>query len=153
MTELIVGQKAPAFEGFDQNGNSVKLDDFKGKKLVLYFYPKDNTPGCIKEACSFRDNYNDMISKGFYVIGVSADSEKSHQKFTEKFQLPFPLIADTERTILEAYGAFGEKKMYGKSFMGIKRSTFIINEEGLIEKIVKKVDTKDSASQIVKLYE
>lgn len=153
MNELIVGQKAPAFEGFDQNGNKVKLDDFKGKKLVLYFYPKDNTPGCIKEACSFRDNYNDMISKGFDVIGVSADSEKSHQKFTEKFQLPFPLIADTERTILEAYGAFGEKKMYGKSFMGIKRSTFIINEEGLIEKIVKKVDTKDSASQIFKLYE
>ncbi len=153
MTELIVGQKAPAFEGFDQNGNSIKLDDFKGKKLIIYFYPKDNTPGCIKEACSFRDNYNDMISKGFDVIGVSADSEKSHQKFTEKFQLPFPLIADTERTILEAYGAFGEKKIYGKSFMGIKRSTFIINEEGLIEKIVKKVDTKDSASQIFKLYE
>ena len=153
MAELITGQKAPYFEGIDQNGQRIKLDDFKGKILVLYFYPKDNTPGCTKEACSFRDNYKDMISKGFAVIGVSADSEKSHQKFAEKFELPFPLIADTEKIILEAYGAFGEKKMYGKTFLGIKRSTFIINEEGQIDKIIKKVDTKDSALQIFKFYE
>lgn len=153
MTEIIAGQKAPFFEGTDQNGKLVKLDDFKGKKLVLYFYPKDNTPGCTKEACSFRDNYNDMISRGFAVIGVSADSEKSHLKFAAKFELPFPLIADTEKKILEAYGVFGEKLMYGKTFMGVKRSTFIIDEEGIIENVIKKVDTKDSASQIFKLYE
>ena len=153
MAELIVGQKAPYFEGIDQNGERINLEDYRGKKLVLYFYPKDNTPGCTKEACSFRDNYKDMISKGFAVVGVSADSEKSHQKFAEKFELPFPLIADTEKIILEAYGAFGEKKMYGKTFLGIKRSTFIIDEEGQIDKIIKKVDTKDSASQIFKFYE
>lgn len=152
MAEIKEGHKAPHFEGTDQNGNTISLNNFKGKKLVLYFYPKDNTPGCTKEACSFRDNYNEMLEKGFAVVGVSADSEKSHQKFAEKFNLPFPLIADTERTILEAYGAFGEKKMYGKTFLGIKRSTFIINEEGIVEKLIKKVDTKDSASQIFKVF-
>lgn len=153
MAEIVAGQKAPDFRGTDQNGNIVKLEDYKGKKLILYFYPKDNTPGCTKEACSFRDNYNDMTSKGFDVVGISADSESSHKKFTEKFSIPFPLIADTERTILEAYGAFGEKKLYGKTFLGIKRTTFIIDEEGIVEKVIKKVDTKDSASQIYKLFE
>lgn len=153
MAEIKEGMKAPYFEGTDQNGNKINLNNYKGKKLVLYFYPKDNTPGCTKEACSFRDNYDDMKSKGFDIVGVSADSEKSHQKFAEKFDLPFPLIADTDREILESYGAFGEKKMYGKTFMGIKRITVIIDEEGLIEKIIKKVDTKDSASQIFKVYE
>ncbi|MEE4117064.1 MAG: thioredoxin-dependent thiol peroxidase [Marinilabiliaceae bacterium] len=153
MAEIIAGQKAPYFEGTDQNGNTIKLDDYKGKKLVLYFYPKDNTPGCTKEACSFRDSYSEMISKGFDIVGVSADSEKSHQKFADKFELPFPLIADTKKTIMEAYGTFGEKKMYGKSFLGVKRTTFIINEEGVVEKVIKKVDTADSASQIFKLYE
>lgn len=153
MAEIIAGQKAPYFEGTDQNGNTIKLDDYKGKKLVLYFYPKDNTPGCTKEACSFRDSYTEMISKGFDIVGVSADSEKSHQKFADKFELPFPLIADTKKTIMEAYGTFGEKKMYGKSFLGVKRTTFIINEEGVVEKVIKKVDTADSASQIFKLYE
>lgn len=153
MAEIIAGQKAPYFEGTDQNGNTIKLDDYKGKKLILYFYPKDNTPGCTKEACSFRDSYTEMISKGFDIVGVSADSEKSHQKFADKFELPFPLIADTKKTIMEAYGTFGEKKMYGKSFLGVKRTTFIINEEGVVEKVIKKVDTADSASQIFKLYE
>jgi peroxiredoxin Q/BCP len=153
MAEIKEGQKAPYFEGKDQNGNKISLDNYKGKKLVLYFYPKDNTPGCTKEACSFRDNYTEMTNAGFDVVGVSADSEKSHKKFADKFELPFPLIADTDKEILDAYGAFGEKKMYGKSFMGIKRTTYIINEEGIVEKVIKKVDTKDSASQIFKIYE
>ena len=153
MAEIVAGDKAPEFEGRDQNGQTVKLSDFKGEKLVLYFYPKDNTPGCTKEACSFRDNYQEMISKGFKVVGVSADSEKSHQKFAEKFDLPFPLIADTDKNIMESYGTFGEKKMYGKTFLGVKRTTFIIDEDGTVEKVIKKVDTKDSASQIFKLYE
>lgn len=153
MAEIKEGQKAPYFEGSDQNGNKISLDNYKGRKLVLYFYPKDNTPGCTNEACSFRDNYTEMKSSGFEVVGVSADSEKSHMKFAEKHKLPFPLIADTDRKILEAYGAFGEKKMYGKSFMGIKRTTYIINEDGIVEKVIKKVDTKDSATQIFKIYE
>ncbi len=152
MAEIKEGQKAPYFEGSDQNGNKISLDNYKGRKLVLYFYPKDNTPGCTNEACSFRDNYTEMTNSGFDVVGVSADSEKSHMKFAEKFKLPFPLIADTDRKILEAYGAFGEKKMYGKTFLGIKRTTYIINEEGIVEKVIKKVDTKDSASQIFKTY-
>lgn len=152
MAEIKEGQKAPYFEGSDQNGNKISLDNYKGRKLVLYFYPKDNTPGCTNEACSFRDNYTEMTNSGFDVVGVSADSEKSHIKFADKYKLPFPLIADTDRKILEAYGAFGEKKMYGKTFLGIKRTTYIINEEGVVEKVIKKVDTKDSASQIFKIY-
>jgi peroxiredoxin Q/BCP len=153
MTELKEGQKAPFFQGKDQNGNNISLDDFRGKKLVLYFYPKDNTPGCTNEACNLRDNYDDLIERGFAIVGVSPDSEKSHQKFAGKHNLPFPLIADTEKKILSDYGAWGEKKMYGKSFMGVLRKTFIINEEGLIEDVIKKVDTKNHADQIYKLYE
>jgi peroxiredoxin Q/BCP len=153
MTELKEGQKAPFFQGKDQNGNNISLDDFRGKKLVLYFYPKDNTPGCTIEACNLRDNYDDLIERGFAIVGVSPDSEKSHQKFAGKHNLPFPLIADTEKKILSDYGAWGEKKMYGKSFMGVLRKTFIINEEGLIEDVIKKVDTKNHADQIYKLYE
>lgn len=153
MTELKEGHKAPFFQGTDQDGNLIKLDNFKGKKLVLYFYPKDNTPGCTDEACNLRDNYNDLISKGFAVVGISPDSEKSHQKFAGKHKLPFPLISDTERKILTEYGAWGEKKMYGKTFLGVHRTTFIINEKGIIEKIVKKVDTKKHTEQIYKLYE
>ena len=153
MTKLKEGQKAPFFEGTDQNGNKISLDDFKGRKLVLYFYPKDNTPGCTSEACSLRDNYSDMIDRGFAVVGVSADSEKSHLKFAEKYELPFPLIADTERKIMTDWGAFGEKKMYGKSFLGIIRTTFIVSEDGIIEKIIKKVDTKNHATQIFSLFE
>lgn len=153
MTKLKEGQKAPFFEGKDQNGNIIKLDDFKGKKVVLYFYPKDNTPGCTSEACNLRDNYSDFIKRGFAVIGVSADSEKSHIKFAEKYDLPFPLIADTEKKIMTDYGTFGEKKMYGKTFLGVNRTTFIISEEGVIEKIIKKVDTKGHTGQIFSLYE
>ncbi len=153
MTELKAGQKAPFFEGTDQNDNKISLDDFKGRKLVLYFYPKDNTPGCTDEACNLRDNYNDLIKKGFTVLGISPDSEKSHQKFASKHNLPFPLISDTEKKIMSDYGTWGEKKMYGKKFMGVLRTTFIINEEGIIEEVIKKVDTKKHTEQIYKLYE
>ena len=153
MSELKAGQKAPFFQGKDQNGNQISLDDYRGKKLVLYFYPKDNTPGCTNEACNLRDNYNELIDRGFAIIGVSPDSEKSHQKFAGKHKLPFPLIADTEKKIMSDYGAWGEKKMYGRTFMGVLRTTFIINEEGIIEQVIKKVDTKNHADQIYKLYE
>ncbi|MBS0009904.1 MAG: thioredoxin-dependent thiol peroxidase [Bacteroidales bacterium] len=147
------GQKAPFFEGNDQNGKRVSLDDFKGRKLVLYFYPKDNTPGCTDEACNLRDNYNDLLAKGFAVVGVSPDSDESHKKFAGKHGLPFPLISDIERKIMADYGTWGEKKMYGKTFMGVLRTTFIINEEGIIDKIIEKVDTRQHAAQIYKLYE
>lgn len=153
MTELKAGQKAPFFQGTDQNGNQISLDDYRGKKLVLYFYPKDNTPGCTNEACNLRDNYNELIDRGFAIVGVSPDSEKSHQKFAGKHNLPFPLIADTEKKIMSDYGAWGEKKMYGRTFMGVLRTTFIINEEGIIEEVIKKVDTKNHADQIYKMYE
>ena len=153
MSELKAGQMAPFFQGKDQNGNQISLDDYRGKKLVLYFYPKDNTPGCTNEACNLRDNYNELIDRGFAIIGVSPDSEKSHQKFAGKHKLPFPLIADTEKKIMSDYGAWGEKKMYGRTFMGVLRTTFIINEEGIIEQVIKKVDTKNHADQIYKLYE
>jgi peroxiredoxin Q/BCP len=153
MTQPIAGTPAPLFEGVDQGGNAVKLSDFRGKKIVLYFYPKDNTPGCTAEACSLRDNYNELIKKGFVVIGVSADSIKSHEKFAEKYDLPFPLISDPEKKIMTDYGAYGEKTMYGKKVTGVLRTTFIIDEEGRIEKVIKKVDTKEHGPQIFKLYE
>lgn len=153
MTQPIAGTPAPQFEGMDQNGNSVKLSIFRGKKIVLYFYPKDNTPGCTAEACSLRDNYEELLKKGFVVLGVSPDSEKSHKGFAEKHSLPFPLIADPEKKILSAYGAYGEKVMYGKKVTGVIRTTFIIDEKGVIEKVIKKVDTKEHAPQIFKLYE
>ena len=153
MTQLTAGMPAPQFEGTDQNGNTVKLSSFTGKKIVLYFYPKDDTPGCTAEACSLRDNYEDLLNKGFIVLGVSPDSEKSHQKFAGKYNLPFPLIADPEKKILTAYGAYGEKVMYGKKVMGVIRTTFIIDEKGMIEKVIKKVDTKEHATQIFRLYE
>jgi len=153
MAELKEGMKAPYFEGKDQEGRLVRLTDFSGKKLVLYFYPKDNTPGCTAEACNLRDNHKELIDRGFAVVGVSMDSEKSHKSFAEKYSLPFPLIADTERKILEDYGVYMEKKMYGKSFLGIVRSTFLIDEKGIIEKIISKVDTKNHSEQIFKLYQ
>jgi thioredoxin-dependent peroxiredoxin len=152
MTQLTEGMPAPKFDGKDQNGNIIKLSDYTGKKVVLYFYPKDNTPGCTAEACSLRDNYQELISKGFIVLGVSPDSEKSHRGFSEKYNLPFPLIADPEKKILEAYGAYGEKVMYGKKVTGVIRTTFIIDEKGKIEKVIRKVDTKEHAPQIFKLY-
>lgn len=152
MTQLTEGMPAPKFEGKDQNGNLIKLSNYAGKKVVLYFYPKDNTPGCTAEACSLRDNYKELLKKGFVVLGVSPDTEKSHKGFAEKFDLPFPLIADPERKILTAYGAYGEKVMYGKKVTGVIRTTFIIDEKGKIEKVIKKVDTKEHAPQIFKLY-
>ena len=153
MTQLTAGMPAPPFEGTDQNGKTVKLSSFLGKKVVLYFYPKDDTPGCTAEACSLRDNYQDLLKKGFIVLGVSPDSEKSHLKFAGKYNLPFPLIADPEKKILTAYGAYGEKLMYGKKVTGVIRTTFIIDEKGIIEKVIKKVDTKEHATQIFKMYD
>jgi peroxiredoxin Q/BCP len=152
MIGLKAGMKAPIFEGIDQNGKVIKLCDLSGKKVILYFYPKDNTPGCTAEACSLRDNNDALLKKGFIVIGVSMDSEKSHKSFTEKYSLPFSLIADTSKTILNLYGVWGEKKLYGKSYFGIIRTTFIIDEEGVIEHVINKVETKDHASQILKMY-
>jgi len=148
MTTLKEGMPAPAFQGVDQNGETVSLEEFRGKKVVLYFYPKDNTPGCTAEACNLRDNFDRFQKQGFEIIGVSPDSETSHQKFSAKHQLPFHLLADPEKEIIQAYGAWGEKKMYGKTYEGVLRSTFIIDEKGTIEKIVKKVKTKDHTNQL-----
>jgi peroxiredoxin Q/BCP len=152
MAQLKEGMKAPPFEGIDQNGNIVKSDDFKGEKVVLFFYPKDNTPGCTQEACNLRDNYEAFLKKGYVVIGVSADSEKSHRNFSDKFSLPFPLIADTEKKILSDYGVWQEKSMYGRKYMGTVRTTFIIDEKGSIEKIISRVETKSHSDQILGLY-
>jgi len=152
MGQLKEGSKAPMFEGIDQNGKTVKLTDFAGKKVVLYFYPKDNTPGCTAEACNLRDNHDSLLDKGFTVIGVSPDNEKSHKGFAGKYSLPFPLIADTSKKIMNDYGVWGEKKLYGKSYMGVIRTTFIIDEKGIIEKIIEKVDTAGHTEQIFKLY-
>ncbi len=149
MTTLKPGDKAPEFTGKDQSGNEVSLADFKGNKLVIYFYPKDNTPGCTSQACNLRDNYDLLLSKGYKVLGVSADSEKSHQKFIEKFELPFPLIADTEKEIIKAFGVWGPKKFMGKTYDGIHRTTFVIDENGTIEEVISKVDTKKHTEQIV----
>jgi len=149
MTNLKKGDKAPAFKGKDQDGNIISLDDFKGHKLVLYFYPKDSTPGCTSQACNLRDNYDLLIEKGYKVVGVSADSEKSHKKFIEKNNLPFPLIADTDKEILKAYGVWGPKKFMGREFLGIHRTTFVIDEEGSILEVIEKVQTKDHTAQII----
>ncbi len=150
MLSLKVGDAAPEFHGTNEAGNPVKISDFDGKKLVLYFYPKDDTPGCTAEACNLRDNYDMMLQKGFAVMGVSPDTAKKHQKFIEKYNLPFPLLADTEHATAEAYGVWGEKKFMGKSYMGISRVTFVINEKGIIEEIIEKVDTGNHTAQIVK---
>jgi thioredoxin-dependent peroxiredoxin len=144
------GDKAPYFEGGDQNGNIVKLTDFAGKKLVLYFYPKDSTPGCTAEACDLRDNYNRFLEKGYAVLGISKDSEQSHRKFIEKYNLPFPLISDAQTVIMQAYESWGKKKFMGREFMGTLRRTFVINEQGVIEQIIDKVDTKAHTAQILK---
>ncbi len=147
------GDKAPAFSGTNQNGETITLEQFKGKKLILYFYPKDNTPGCTAESCNLRDNYADLSGKGYEVVGVSPDSEASHQKFISKQSLPFQLIADTDKEILKAYDAWGLKKMYGKEYEGVLRTTYIIDEEGSIVKIFKKVKTKEHTEQILKEME
>lgn len=148
--KLQIGDKAPDFQVNDQDGKTVKLSDFKGKKLVLYFYPKDMTPGCTAESCNLRDHYPTMLKKGFEVLGVSTDNEKSHQKFIAKEKLPFRLLADTSKALHESYGTWVEKSMYGRSYMGTARVTFIIDEKGIIEEIIEKVDTKNHVAQILK---
>lgn len=150
MTTLKAGDKAPDFKGKDQNGNDIALADFKGNKLVIYFYPKDSTPGCTSQACDLRDNYDMLLSKGYKVLGVSADSEKSHQKFIEKNNLPFPLLADTEKEVIKAFGVWGPKKFMGKTYDGIHRTTFVIDENGMIEEVIDKVKTKEHTAQIIK---
>lgn len=152
MATLQVGDKAPDFKGIDQNGSTVSVTDFAGKRLILYFYPKDNTPGCTDEACSLKNGWAELRSKGFEILGVSADSAASHQKFIEKHSLPFNLVADTDKVILEAYDAWGEKSMYGKKYMGVIRKTYIINGEGVIEKIFDKVKVKSHDQQILEAY-
>ena len=148
MSELKKGDLAPSISALDENGKRITLEEFRGKKVVLYFYPRDNTPGCTAEACDLRDNYTQFLKQGFEVIGVSADSEKSHQNFKNKYQLPFRLISDPDKKVLQDYGAWGEKKNYGKTYMGIIRKTFIINEEGYVEKIIEKVKTSEHSKQI-----
>jgi peroxiredoxin Q/BCP len=144
------GDKAPDFTVNDQDGKPVKLSDLRGKKTILYFYPKDMTPGCTAEACDLRDNYNMMLKRGYEVLGVSSDTEKSHRKFIEKEKLPFRLLADTEKVLHGAYGTWGEKSMYGRKYMGTLRKTFVIDEKGIIEDIIEKVDTKNHSAQILK---
>ncbi len=148
--ELKPGDKAPDFSVNDENGNAVSLKDFKGKKLVLYFYPKDMTPGCTAESCNLRDNYKVLQKQGYEVLGVSTDSEKSHQKFLTKEKLPFHLLSDPDRKLHDAYGTWVEKSMYGRKYMGTARTTFLINEKGNIEEVIQKVNTKDHAAQILK---
>ncbi len=143
------GDLAPDFNAKDQDGNPVSLSDFKGKKLILYFYPKDNTPGCTAEACSLRDGYDELKDLGLEVIGVSPDSEKSHKSFINKYALPFRLIADTNHAIAEKYGVWGEKRMYGKTYLGILRTTFVIDEKGVITHVFNKVDTSEHVKQIL----
>lgn len=143
-----VGDKAPDFKALGQDGQVISLEEFIGKKLVLYFYPKDDTPGCTAEACDLRDNYDLYLEKGYAIVGVSTDSMEKHKKFIEKYELPFPLIADTEKEILKKYNAWGMKKLYGREYEGILRKTFIISEEGLVEKIIEKVKTKEHTKQI-----
>ncbi len=145
-----VGNAAPDFEAKDQDGNLIRLADLKGKKTVLYFYPKDNTPGCTAQACNLRDNYEALQNRGYTVLGVSSDSEKSHRKFIEKQNLPFPLLADEDLKVHEAYGTWVEKSMYGKNYLGTARTTFIIDENGMIEEIIGKVNTKEHTNQILK---
>jgi thioredoxin-dependent peroxiredoxin len=149
---LNTGDKAPDFTVRDHKGEEISLENLKGKKIILYFYPKDNTPGCTAEACSLRDGYDELLKAGFAVVGVSPDDEKSHQNFSKKYDLPFHLIADTEKELIKKYGVWGEKSMMGKKYMGVIRTTFIINGQGMIEHILPKVDTKNHASQILALY-
>lgn len=151
MTHLKEGMQAPAFEGTDQEGRKISLNDYKGKKVVLYFYPKDNTPGCTAEACNLRDNYDELLKEGYAVVGVSIDSEKSHKNFAAKYSLPFPLIADTSKKICTDYDVWKQKSLYGKSFLGIVRTTFIIDEKGIIEKVISKVETNNHYDQIIKM--
>lgn len=150
MVKLKAGDKAPDFSGINQDGNSIKLGDFSGEKLILYFYPKDNTPGCTAQSCNLNENYDEWLNRGYEVVGVSPDSVDSHREFREKYDLKFNLIADTEKEILKAYGAWGEKSMYGRKYMGVLRTTFVIDEDGIITEVIEKVKTKDHTNQIFK---
>lgn len=150
---LNVGDKIPAVLGLDQDGKEVKVGDYAGKKLVLYFYPKDSTPGCTAEACSLRDNFSELVKKGYSILGVSVDDQKSHKRFIEKQQLPFPLIADTDKKLVEEFGVWGEKTLAGRKYMGTFRTTFLVGEDGVIEKIIgpKEIKTKEHGEQILNL--
>ncbi|MGI6321457.1 MAG: thioredoxin-dependent thiol peroxidase [Bacteroidales bacterium] len=152
MNNIEIDKKAPEIVGIDQFGNEIKLSDYLGKKLIIFFYPKDNTPGCTAQACNLRDNYSILQKAGFEIIGISIDSEASHQKFSDKHSLPFPLLPDTEKKIVNDYGVWGEKKFMGRTFLGTKRTTFVIDENGNIEKIFDKVKTKAHAEQILESY-
>ncbi|UEG50978.1 thioredoxin-dependent thiol peroxidase [Ferruginibacter lapsinanis] len=152
MTHLTEGQKAPAFKEKDQNGKAVSLADYKGKKIVLYFYPEDNTPTCTIQACNLRDNFGLLKAKGFVVLGVSPDEVKKHKKFEEKFELPFTLIADPEHNIIDKYGVWGEKQMYGRTYMGLHRTTFLIDEKGVIRKIFLKPKSKEHTQEILNAW-
>ena len=145
-----IGDKMPQFEVVDQDGKTVNSQDLLGKKTIIYFYPKDNTSGCTAEACNLRDNYEAMVAKGYNVIGVSKDSATSHKKFAEKYQLPFTLLADTSTEMIQSFGAWGEKSLYGRKYMGTLRQTFIFDENGILVEIIDKVDTKNHAAQILK---
>ena len=150
MTTLKTGDKAPYFEAFDQQGNTIKLSDYSGKKLVLFFYPKASTPGCTMEACNLRDNYNTFLARGYDVLGVSADSAKRQQNFIDKHELPFPLLVDEEKKVIKAYGVWGLKKFMGREYDGIHRVTFVIDENGILEDVITKVKTKEHTSQLLK---
>ncbi len=152
MTTLKKGDKAPQFSGKDQHGNSISLTDFKGKKLAIYFYPKDMTPGCTTQACNLRDNYSALDKAGISIVGVSADDAGRHQKFIEKYNLPFPLIADEDKSVINAFGVWGPKKFMGKEYDGIHRTTFLINEKGEVHDIIAKPKTKAHAEEILELY-
>ncbi len=153
MTTLKEGAKAPAFKATDQDGNTVSLSDFAGKKVVLFFYPKDNTPGCTTQACNLRDNYDELTAKGIAILGISTDGQKSHKKFEEKFDLPFPLLVDEDHTLVEKYKVWGEKHFMGRTYDGTHRTTFLINEDGRIAHIIDKVKTKEHAHQILEAWE
>ena len=152
MKHIKIGDIAPAFSCKDQNGNAIKLEDYKGKKVVLYFYPKDNTPGCTAQACNLRDNYSELGKNDIVILGASADDEKMHQKFITKFDLPFPLLSDVDHTLLNSYGVWGEKKFMGKTYDGIHRTTFILDESHTIIEIIEKPKTKDHAAEILTAY-
>ncbi|MFK7935492.1 MAG: thioredoxin-dependent thiol peroxidase [Saprospiraceae bacterium] len=149
MTTLQAGDKAPDFTGINEKGETISLSNYKGKKLVLFFYPKDNTPGCTAEACNLRDNYQELRDKNYELLGVSPDSAKKHQNFINKFEFPFSLLADTEKEVLNAYQVWGLKKFMGREYDGVHRTTFVIDENGVIEKVIKKVKTKDHTAQIL----
>ena len=151
MEELKIGDKAPTIVAIDEKGHAISLAKYQGKAVVLYFYPKDDTPGCTANACDFRDNYQNLLAKDIAIIGVSVDDEKSHQKFKSKHNLPFPLVADIDHKVVNDYGVWGEKNMYGKKYMGVSRTTFVINKEGIISHIIKKVDTKNATQQVLEL--